>query len=173
MKPILAVLLTLGLAACSNGGGDGKAKADIINNDGRSIGSATFVQGTNGVLITIRVTNLTPGRHGMHFHNVGDCSDSKDGFKKAGGHIAPTGKPHGYLNPDGPHEGNLPNLIVGEDGVAEVELYTQLVTVSGGAAALLDKNGSALIIHENPDDHMTQPIGGAAARIACGVIKSS
>lgn len=171
MKPILAAILTLALAACGNGSGDGKAKADIINGDGKIIGRATFVQGTNGVIVSIEVKGLPPGLHGMHFHNVGDCSDRKDGFKKSGGHIAPTGKPHGYLNPDGPHEGNLPNLVVGEDGVAQVELYTQLVTVSGGAAALLDKNGSALIIHENPDDHMTQPIGGSGGRIACGVIK--
>ncbi|HBX92207.1 MAG TPA: superoxide dismutase, partial [Hyphomonas sp.] len=37
--------------------------------------------------------------------------------------------------------------------------------------SLLDEDGSALIIHEAEDDHMTQPIGGAGARVACGVIQ--
>jgi len=32
----------------------------------------------------------------------------------------------------------------------------------------MDKDGSALVIHANPDDYKTQPIGGAGARIVCG-----
>jgi len=39
------------------------------------------------------------------------------------------------------------------------------------SADLLDEDGTALIIHENRDDHLTQPIGGAGARVACAVIK--
>ena len=87
----------------------------------------------------------------------------------------PTGRPHGFLNPEGgPHEGNLPNLIVRPDGSAHVELYSQLVSLSGDdKPSLLDEDGSALIIHANEDDHRNQPIGGSGARIACGVIKTS
>ena len=83
----------------------------------------------------------------------------------------PLGKPHGFLHPEGPHAGNLPNLVVGSNGTANVELYTNLVTLSEGNAALLDQDGTTLIIHENEDDHLTQPIGGAGGRVACGVIK--
>jgi len=92
-------------------------------------------------------------------------------FKTAEGHIDPDKKPHGFLNLKGPHEGNLPNLIVGSDGTAEVELYSQLVSFKGGKAALFDEDGSSLIIHTNPDDHDTQPIGGAGGRVACASLK--
>jgi len=55
-----------------------------------------------------------------------------------------------------------------------VELYSQLVVLRPGTSttvpALLDADGSAIVIHANPDDHMTQPIGGAGARVACGAI---
>ena len=106
----------------------------------------------------------------MHFHKVGDCSDLA-AFKSAGGHVDPHTKPHGFLNPNGPHEGNLPNLVVGSDGKAEVELYSEMVSLVSGPANLFDEDGSALIIHINRDDHMSQPIGGSGGRIACAVIK--
>ena len=137
-----------------------KATGDIINNKGESIGSVDIVQGTEGVIITIKADNLPAGKRGMHFHRVGDCSDL-EAFQTAGGHIMPKNKPHGYFNPGGPHAGNLPNLIVHEDGSVHVELYSDLVMINEGDAKLLDEDGSTLIIHENIDDHYTQPIGGA------------
>lgn len=150
-----------------------KAYSKIINNDGENIGEATYTQGSEGVLIEIKVTGIAAGKHGMHFHKVGVCEDH-DHFKMAKGHIMQTGKPHGYLHHEGPHEGNLPNLIIGKEGSTHVELYTELVSVSGygGKPALLDEDGSVLMIHINADDHKTQPIGGSGARIACGVIKA-
>ena len=149
-----------------------RANSDILNLDGDPIGTAALIQGSEGVLIEIRINGLTPGKHGMHFHAVGVC-DERARFKNAKGHIMPSGRPHGFLHPEGPHEGNLPNLIVNEDGAAHVELYTGLVSIGGrgGKPALLDKDGSTLIIHENVDDHLTQPIGGSGGRVACGVIK--
>lgn len=147
-----------------------KASGTIINNKGEEIGLVSLQQGTKGVVINIDVKGLPPGRHGMHFHAVGDCSDLEK-FKLAKGHVNPHDLPHGYLNPDGPHEGNLPNLIVASDGSAKVEMYSVMVSLSSGDAALLDDDGSTLIIHKDPDDHFTQPIGGAGARIGCAVIK--
>lgn len=149
-----------------------KASADIINNTGKTIGKAHFVQGTQGVIIEVKVSGLTSGKHGMHFHKVGTCQDH-EAFKMAEGHIDPHKKPHGFLNPGGPHEGNLPNLIVHNDGSANVELYTELVSLNGEGdkPALLDSDGSTIMVHKNPDDHTTQPIGGSGERVACGVIK--
>ncbi len=149
------------------------ATAEIINVRGETIGSALFYQGTEGVVIRLAVNGLTPGVHGMHFHAAGTCEDAADGFQATGGHIMPLGRPHGFMHPEGPHAGNLPNLIVHSDGTAVVELYSSLVQVSDGEAALLDDDGSTLIIHENEDDHLTQPIGGAGGRIACGVVQSN
>ena len=145
-------------------------EAKILDNNGKDVGKVKLTQGTTGVLIDISVSGLTPGYHGMHFHAVGDCSDHA-AFKTAGGHVDPHKKPHGFLNPQGPHEGNLPNLIVGKDGTAEVELYSQMVSLTDGASNLLDADGSSLIIHKNQDDHMTQPIGGSGDRVACAVVK--
>jgi superoxide dismutase, Cu-Zn family len=44
--------------------------------------------------------------------------------------------------------------------------------VSLGAAknGLLDADGSALVVHEGPDDYKSDPAGNAGKRIACGVI---
>lgn len=150
-----------------------KASSDLINNQGDVIGTALYTQGNEGVLIEITIDDLPVGKHGMHFHEKGTCEDL-DAFKMAQGHIMPTNKPHGYLNPEGPHEGNLPNLIINEHGKAHLELYTELVSLNGrdDKPALLDEDGSTLMVHINEDDHMTQPIGGAGARIACGVIKT-
>ncbi len=52
-----------------------------------------------------------------------------------------------------------------------MKIHTKSLAVAAVAlAALLDEDGSAVIIHEHPDDHLTQPIGSAGGRIACGVI---
>ncbi|MEL6686392.1 MAG: superoxide dismutase family protein [Pseudomonadota bacterium] len=152
---------------------DPGATADILNRNGESTGSALLYQGTDGVLIRIAVSGLEPGVHGMHFHAAGTCADPEEGFMATGGHVMPLGKPHGYMHPEGPHAGNLPNLIVHADGTAVVELHTHLVSLSGDVAPLLDEDGSTLIIHENEDDHFTQPIGGAGGRVACGVIEAA
>lgn len=144
-------------------------ETDILNNHGQIIGSLTLTQGTEGVVVRLKARMLPPGFHGMHFHEVGDCSDHHT-FTKSGAHIDPFKKPHGFLNPKGPHEGNLPNLIIGKDGRVEVELYSHMVSLVPGKTNLLDEDGSALIIHTDRDDHFTQPIGGSGARIACAVI---
>ena len=78
---------------------------------------------------------------------------------------------HGLRHPDGPDNGDLPNLYVAGDGTARADFYTTCVAVQDGEPALLDADGSAVIIHENPDDHMTPPVGGAGGRIACGIIE--
>ncbi|MCL4134147.1 UNVERIFIED_CONTAM: hypothetical protein GTU68_042462 [Idotea baltica] len=145
-------------------------QAEIINNDAKKIGMITVRKASGGVLIHIKAQNMPAGFHGMHFHKKGDCSDHMS-FKSAEGHIDPHSKPHGFLNIKGPHEGNLPNLIVGKDGTVEVELYSTLVTIGEGDSDLIDEDGSALIVHINPDDHFSQPIGGSGGRIACAVIR--
>ena len=77
---------------------------------------------------------------------------------------------HGLLNPDGPEPGDLPNLFVGADGVGEMEAFSTFVSLVDGPNNLLDADGSTLMIHEYPDDHVSQPIGGSGPRIACGLI---
>lgn len=135
-------------------------------------GRAMLSEGPQGVVVRLQLTGLTPGWHAIHFHAVGDCSDAK--FDKAGGHInhADAKRPHGLLNPAGPDFGDLPNIFVGADGAAMAEVYSPLVSLkgAGGRPALLDADGSAMVIHAGADDHASQPIGGAGPRVACGVI---
>ena len=144
------------------------AGADMVNTDGAVIGKATFEQTPTGVLMSVDVAGLPPGAHGIHLHATGSCTPN---FKAATGHVNPGKVKHGLRNPEGPDNGDLPNLFAAADGSARAEFFTTRVSVVGGdVPALLDEDGSAVIIHEMPDDHMTQPIGGAGGRIGCGII---
>ncbi len=147
------------------------ARAPLINGEGAAAGTATFRQGSTGVLIRIEATGLTPGWHGLHLHAVGQCEAP---FTTAGSHIQHAGQtaPHGYLNAEGPDSGDLPNLYVGADGRGFAEVFTTAASLNQGGPGeyLMDADGSSILIHANPDDHSTQPIGGAGDRVACGVI---
>jgi Cu-Zn family superoxide dismutase len=146
--------------------------AEIKGPDGHKLGVLTLQEGPSGVLLNVDVAGLTPGWHGMHFHEKGDCSDAA--FKSAGAHINHDPKlNHGLLSAGGPDFGDLPNLYVAGDGSGHAQAFSALVSLhgDGGRPALLDADGSALVIHASPDDQKTQPIGGAGARIGCAVIK--
>lgn len=177
----LAALIAAGSAALSAAAvtasgparAEGTAVATLIGANGKELGRAQLVEGPAGVVIRIELVGLEPGFKGMHLHAVGTCDDHDAGFKHSGSHVNPDGKEHGFLNPKGPDEGDLPNLGVAPDGTAAAEVFTTLVSLTGegGRPALLDADGAALVIHANTDDHMSQPIGGAGPRIACGVIE--
>lgn len=181
---LAACTLTLGASACAGDDGsdggyaaddpDASASAIVMGTEGTAVGSASFRQGPAGVLISVEVSGLAPGGHGIHLHAVGHCTPD---FKASGGHINPSGTEglHGLLGTGGDganiDHGDLPNIYAAADGTARAEFFTTLVTVSGGTMpALLDDDGSALVIHENPDDHVAQPIGNAGGRVGCGVI---
>lgn len=166
-------LLTLGLAqAGSHADERPTATAEMINNAGDSIGTAKLTQGPHGTLIRLELSGMEgSGFRAIHIHATGDCADHDHGFMDSGGHLNPDGKKHGLMNPEGPDAGDLTNIYVHEDGTVNAELFTMLASLDGAVGGqMLDDDGAALVIHENPDDHMTQPIGGAGARIACGVI---
>jgi len=151
---------------------DPGAAAAIINSKGEPVGSAMLTQGPQSVTIAVVVSLLPPGKHGIHIHAIGKC-DPPD-FKTAGGHFDPFGKKHGLKSPEGPHAGDLPNLEVGPDGKGKIEATVGGLTLGKeGLAVLLESNGTAVVIHADPDDEMTDPAGNSGARIACGVIKPS
>jgi len=147
------------------------ASGDLKGADGASHGMITVTPAPKGVLLRIEAKALTPGWHGVHFHEKGSCSDPK--FTSAGAHVHATSPVvHGFLNPQANDAGDLPNIHVGSDGTATAEVYSTLVSPSGGSSpALLDADGSAVVIHANPDDYNSQPIGGAGERVACAVVK--
>ena len=106
--------------------------------------------------------------HGIHIHAVGRC-DPPD-FMSAGDHVNPTNRQHGLRNPQGPHAGDLPNLTVEAGGTGTFQAANVDLTLGAGANGLFDADGSALVVHADPDDEATEPTGNSGGRIACGVI---
>ena len=146
-------------------------EATLVNAAGARIGRATLTQGPTGLLIRVEADGLTPGWHGIHIHATGACEAP---FTSAGGHInhAEPKAPHGLLNAEGPDDGDLPNIYADAQGRVRAEIFTTRARIApeGPGQWLWDADGAALVIHENADDHMAQPIGGAGARIACGIM---
>lgn len=149
---------------------DTLGSAEIRDAFGLSYGTLYFAQAPGGVEIFGELHNFPPGEFGMHLHNVGVC-DSTTQFTSAGSHWNPTGAEHGLNNPNGPHLGDLLNVIGGEDSVAYVQAMTLGGEFVGDSTALMDQDGAAVIIHMQPDDYHTDPVGNAGARGACGVIR--
>jgi Cu-Zn family superoxide dismutase len=142
---------------------DADMSADIIGTDGDTIGTAMLRNGPHGMIIRVDADGIADGWHAAHLHGVGDCSDPEAGFKASGSHINVDDRKHGLLNPEGFHTGaDFPNLYASGDSVRG-ELFAVDLLMSDA----MDEDGFALIMHENEDDHMTQPIGGAGGRIAC------
>ena len=127
-------------------------------------GTVTFAKSGNEVKIVADVTGLTPGKHGFHIHQYGDCSLS-DG-SSAGGHFNPTNNPHASHDAAQRHEGDMGNLEADASGKAHLELTDNMMTMSGEKSII----GRGVIVHEKEDDPKSQPVGNAGGRVACGVI---
>ena len=158
----------------ASGAGVAHAHADI---KGEGItGTAEFVETQQGagklVTITVTLSGLKEGAHGVHLHEVGKCEAP---FTSAGGHFDPG--PAGNSNPDANHPyhmGDLPQITAPASGKATMKAATTRVTLSDGPLSLFDADGSAIIIHGNPDQGITGAAGSGVSggpRIACGVIE--
>ncbi len=151
-------------AAASDGASS--LTAEIVNGAGDVIGDARLTEDATGTVhLTVHVKGLAPGLHGLHVHAVGSCVGPA--FTSAGGHYNPAARQHGHLNPLGFHAGDLPNLIVNTAGVGHLSANVEQFSL----AALQDADGSALVIHANEDDYLTDPTGNSGGRIACGVLE--
>lgn len=144
------------------------AKAELYNAQGEKVGMATLMERSGEVTIALQVVKLPPGTHGFHIHAVGKCEPP--GFTSAGGHFNPYGKKHGLKGPEGLHAGDLRNLEVRPDGTGIAIRVASLVTLGPGVNSLFHPEGTALVIHAEQDDYVTDPAGNAGTRIACGVI---
>ena len=164
----LAAALTGALLLASPVYAADQASAVLKDPDGKELGKATLVVTPSGTLITLTLTAAPPGVLGFHIHTTGKCEPPK--FESAGGHFNPHDTKHGFLNPEGPHAGDMPNIHVPDSGQLTVEMLNTLVSLSG-ENALLDDDGTALVLHEGADDYKSDPAGHAGGRIACGVIE--
>jgi superoxide dismutase, Cu-Zn family len=168
---LIAAFVAGGLAAPAFAQNLQTFEGPIQGSKGEAIGKLMIRSGENAsvVRIIINAGGLTPGWHGTHFHQVGDCSDPGK-YELSKGHVNHDNSKHGLLNSDGPDSGDLPNIYAAADGSVNAEVSSESVILTG-EDGLLDNDGSALVIHANEDDHASQPIGGAGPRVACGVIK--
>jgi Cu-Zn family superoxide dismutase len=147
-----------------------KASSQVKDRDGKDVGSIEIVETTAGVLVKAKLKGLPPGPHGFHIHTTGKCDGD---FASAGAIYNPLGAKHGFLNEEGPMVGDLANLIVGANGEVEVELLSPFVTLSTDAEeSVFDEDGTSIVVFEKADDYVSEPEGGAGARIACGTIVS-
>jgi len=141
----------------------------LKNAKGEEVGQATLTELANGVRIQLEVKNLSPGEHAFHFHEKGSCVAPK--FDSAGGHFAPQKHKHGFDVSGGFHAGDMPNIVVSQDGTAKVELVNTKVRLGKGPNSLLKAGGTSLVIHAKADDYKSQPAGDAGDRLACGEVK--
>lgn len=165
----------LALAGCNEGkletgmpaAGGASAVAMLRTSAGADAGRATATEVSGGLRFTVDVKDMPPGTHGVHAHTTGRCD--APGFETAGPHWNPTAMKHGTMNPQGPHQGDVPNLIIDSGGRGTVAATIPGATMAG----LLDADGAAFVVHAGPDDLKTDPSGNSGGRIACGVFQAS
>lgn len=146
-------------------------------------GFVALAEDAGGVVhVNVKVSGLAPGLHGAHIHAAGSCTDAGGvAFGGAGAHFNPHGALHGEHargEHADHHAGDLPNLVANDDGQGRLNTASVHFTLAHDAAeSLFDANGSAIVIHANQDDYVTQAgllgPGQSGPRIACGVIEEA
>lgn len=127
-------------------------------------GTVTFTRNGSSIKVEAELEGLTPGKHGFHIHEKGDCSAAD--ATSAGGHFNPDDSDHGGPNDQERHVGDLGNIEAGEDGRATLQMEDSVITFSGANSII----GRAVVVHADEDDLTSQPTGNAGGRLACGVI---
>jgi Cu-Zn family superoxide dismutase len=145
---------------------------DLINETGatKRLGTVTVTESRYGLVFTPALDGLPAGVHGFHVHENASCAPVvRDGKPVAGmgagGHLDPEGtKKHGTPWGDG-HLGDLPGLVVEQDGKASYPVLAPRLK-------LADLKSRSLMIHVGGDNHADHPapLGGGGGRLACGVI---
>lgn len=163
----------LTLASCQSVGDlptEQLASGTFVQSNGVPAGTARLFASGDTVTLAVAVAGITPGEHGFHLHMTGVCT--RPDFSSAGGHLNPYGKGHGLTDSDGAHLGDLPNLTVAANGTG-----SRVFELRGSRAdlldALFDADGTAVVIHADPDDGTSEPAGNAGSRIACAVLTQS
>jgi len=183
---ILIILLAMALSACGNKNKHkdheiqetketssklktGVVIVNLIDTNGDKAGEAALTQTADGVKIGVNATGVKPGKHGIHFHEKAICTPPD--FKSSGSHFNVTNKQHGFLNPKGPHVGDIENITANKSGVIHGEVSSTMVTLEEGKPnSLYTDGGTALVIHDKEDDYKTDPAGNSGDRVLCGVV---
>lgn len=127
-------------------------------------GTVIFAKTGQGLRVVATLSGLSPGPHGFHIHQFGDCRAPD--AASAGGHFNPGKTAHGAPDAEIRHVGDLGNIVADDSGVAKMDAVITGLQLKGPDAII----GRSVIVHADPDDLKTQPTGAAGARLACGVI---
>jgi Cu-Zn family superoxide dismutase len=151
-------------------GSDGGIRAASVElqSVGGVVGTLVFRTVDDGLEIDGEISGLTPGAHGFHIHEVGECTPPD--FKSAGAHFNPTAAPHAAPTAAAHHLGDLGNIDADAEGKAKVHVVAALSLDPRSAASIM---GKTVVVHASADDLSSQPAGNAGDRIACGVIAAT
>ncbi len=168
MKRIIISLgMSCALTAFAHAQDVTKAAAKLESKSGsRATGTVTFTKMGDEVAVVADIQNLTPGKHGFHIHEKGDCSAAD--ASSAGGHFNPTHQHHGGPSTAEHHVGDLGNIEADSSGKAHLD-WKGKMNLSGADSII----GKSVVVHEKEDDLKTDPAGNSGTRIACGVIEAS
>ena len=166
---VLLGAISLGLiTGCASMNQGSAARADMVARSGSTVsGTVTFTSVAGGLQVNAIIAGLTPGEHGFHIHEAGDCSAADASSAK--GHFNPTGKAHGHHGGDTRHAGDMPNLIANAQGQASFSAKIMGLELSGNTGII----GRSVVIHADPDDYKSQPAGNSGKRVACGVVAAN
>ena len=161
-----AGLIALAQAPAARSAGSSKAISVLhATTDNKVSGTVTFTSGADGVRVHAELAGLTPGKHGFHVHEFGDCSAAD--ASSAGAHFNPTNQPHAGPDTAARHEGDMGNIEADASGNAKIDYVDRQISLTDDAKSAI---GRSVVVHAKPDDLKTQPSGDSGARIACGVI---
>jgi Cu-Zn family superoxide dismutase len=143
-----------------------KAIAVLHPTNGNKLsGTVTFTEVADGVQVHAEISGLTPGNHGFHVHQFGDCS-AADG-SSAGAHFNPTNRPHAGPDATERHVGDMGNVEADVSGKATLDYLDHQISLTNDQSSVI---GRSVVVHAKADDLKSQPAGDSGARIACGVI---
>jgi Cu-Zn family superoxide dismutase len=128
-------------------------------------GTVTLTEVADGVQIQAEITGLTPGNHGFHVHQFGDCSAGD--ASSAGAHFNPTNKPHAGPDALERHVGDMGNIEADASGSAKLDYVDHHISLVNDKESVI---GRSVVVHAKADDLKSQPAGDSGARVACGVI---
>ncbi len=178
------------------------ARAVLRNAAGEQVGVVKFSSEDDGthvkVVIDAPLATLSAGFHGFHIHGTGTCTADpaqadSTWFTSAGGHYKDADPAHAY---HGAHNGDMPLLLVNDDGAGRGIAEARFVTDRFDVADIV---GRGLIVHKVADNYRNIPLsatdprqytpntdtvtdpatatgftaatGNAGSRMACGVIQ--
>jgi superoxide dismutase, Cu-Zn family len=143
-----------------------KAIATLHPTAGSNVkGTVTFTEEADGVHVYAEIEGLSPGNHGFHVHQFGDCS-AADG-SSAGPHFNPSNKPHAGPDAAERHVGDMGNVEADASGRAKLDYLDHQISLVDDQQSVI---GRSVVVHAKADDLKSQPAGDSGARIACGVI---